>query len=31
LPGLERYGRQFEEALEKIRLSHQGSRRRGER
>jgi hypothetical protein len=30
-PGLERSGRQFEEALEKIRLSHQGSRRRGER
>jgi hypothetical protein len=30
-PGLERYGRQFEEALEKIRLRHQGSRRRGEK
>jgi hypothetical protein len=28
---LQRYGRQFEEAMEKIRLSHQGSRRRGER
>jgi len=31
LAGLQRYGRQFEEAMEKIRLSHQGSRRRGER
>jgi hypothetical protein len=28
---LERYGRQFEEVLEKIRLSHQGSRRCGGR
>ena len=31
IPGLEGYARQFEEAIEKIRLSHQGSRGRGER
>jgi hypothetical protein len=31
IPGLEGYARQFEEAIEQIRLSHQGSRGRGER
>jgi hypothetical protein len=30
IPGLEGYARQFEEAIEKIRLSQQGLRRRGE-
>jgi hypothetical protein len=30
IPGLERSARQFEEAIEKIRLSQQGPRRRGE-
>ena len=30
IPGLERYARQFEEAIEKIRLSQQGVRGRGE-
>lgn len=31
IPGLEAYARQFEEAIEKIRLRQQGSRRRGGR
>ncbi len=31
IPGLEAYARQFEEAIEKIRLSHPGFRGRGER
>ena len=31
IPGLEGYARQFEEAIEKIRLSHQGFRGQGER
>jgi hypothetical protein len=31
IPSLEAYARQFDEAIEKIRLSHQGFRRRGER
>jgi hypothetical protein len=30
IPGLERYARKFEEAIEKIRLSQQGVRGRGE-
>jgi hypothetical protein len=31
IPGLEGYARQFEEAIEQIRLSHQGFQGRGER
>jgi hypothetical protein len=31
IPGLERYAQRFEEAIEKIRLSRQGLRRRGDR
>jgi hypothetical protein len=31
IPGLEGYARQFEEAIEKIRLSHQGFRWRNDR